>query len=122
MLIYIIAVVVVVVLVVVVYMYISVHACIWLTSPSWSFHSSAFCRDGFVDKYFLHVVLSQNVLFSSSTVVEGFVGSSILGFPPWFVRVSWTSVQGLLDFTGSIKKAGVILIGLSLCVLGHFSL
>lgn len=120
MLIYIIAVVVVVV--VVVYMYISVHACIWLTSPSWSFHSSAFCRDGFVDKYFLHVVLSQNVLFSSSTVVKGFVGSSILGFPLCFVRVSWTSVQGLLAFTGSIKKAGVILIVLSLYVLGHFSL
>lgn len=34
---------------------------VWLTSLGWSFPTGTFCRAGFVDRYYLHLILSWNV-------------------------------------------------------------
>ena len=65
-----------------------------------------------MERYCINLVLSQNVLFSPSMVIESFVGYSSLGWHLCSFRVCMTSVQDLLAFIVSGEKSGVILIGL----------
>lgn len=51
-----------------------------LATLGWSFVSSVFCGDGFVDRYCLKFFFfSWNILFSISVVIECAAGSSSLG-------------------------------------------
>ena len=69
-----------------------------------------------MERYCVDLVLSWNTLFSSSMVIESFVGYSSLGWHLCSLRVCITSVHDLLAFIVSDKKSGVILIGLPLYV------
>ena len=75
-----------------------------------------FCRAGIVEIYCVNLVLSWNVLFSPSMVIESFAGYSTLGWQLCSLRVCMTSAQDLLAFIVSGEKSGVILIGLPLYV------
>ena len=57
------------------------------TSLSWSFPSGTFYRAVFVSRYCLNLVLSWNILFSPSMVVERFVGHSSLVWHSWSLSV-----------------------------------
>ena len=69
-----------------------------------------------MERYCVHLVLSWNILFSLSMVIESFAGYSSLGWHLCSLRVCMTSAQDLLAFTVSGEKSGVILIGLPLYV------
>jgi hypothetical protein len=69
-----------------------------------------------VERYFVNLVLSLNILHSPSMVIESFAGYSSLGWHFYFLRVCMISVQDLLAFIVSGKKSGVILMGLPLYV------
>jgi hypothetical protein len=75
-----------------------------------------FFRAGFVERYCVNLVLSWNILFSLSMVIESFAGYSSLGWHLCSLRVCMTSAQDLLAFIVSGEKPGVILIGLPLYV------
>ena len=64
----------------------------------------------------VNLVLSWNILFSLSIVIESFAGYSSLGWHLCSLRVCMTSAQDLLAFIVSGKKSAVILIGLPLYV------
>ena len=66
--------------------------------------------------YCVNLVLSRNILFSLSIVIESFAGYSSIGWHLRSLRVCVTSTQDLLAFIVSGGKSGVILIGLSLFV------
>ena len=70
------------------------------------------CRAGFVGRYCVNVVLSWNILFSLSMVVESFAAG--YSSPGWHLYI--TSIQNLLAFVVSGEKSGIILIGLPLYV------
>ena len=74
--------------------------------PGFCFPSSTFCKAGFVDTYCLNLVLSWNILFSPSMVIESFAGYSSLGLQLWSLCVCSISLQGLLAFMVSIEKSG----------------
>ena len=99
----------------------SVFSGVCLVSLAWIVPSNAFCRAGFVDRYCLNLVLSWNVLFTPSMLIESFAGYISLGWHPWSLSVCITSVQDLLAFIVSIEKSGVILMGLPLYVTWPFS-
>ena len=69
-------------------------------------------------KYWLSLVLSWNILFCLSMVIESFVGYSSLG---WHLHICIMLDQDSLAFIVSIEKSGVILIGLPLFVTWPFS-
>ena len=92
-----------------------------LASLGWDFPSSALCKFGFVDRYCLNLILSWNILFSPSMVIQSFAGYNSLGLHLWFLSVCSTSLQDLLVFRVFIAKSGVILIGLLLYDTWHFS-
>jgi hypothetical protein len=69
-----------------------------------------------VERYCISLVLSWNIFFSLSMVIESFAGYSSLGWHLCFLRVRMTSAQDLLVFIVPGEKSGVILIGLPLYV------
>jgi hypothetical protein len=85
-----------------------------LHSLCWCFPSIILCRAGFVERYCVNLLLSWNILFSPSMVIESFAGYSSLGWHLSSLRVCITFVQVLLAFIVSGEKSGVILIGLPL--------
>ena len=66
-----------------------------------------------MERYCVNLVLSWNILFSLSMVIESFAGYSSLGCHLCSLRVCMTSAQDLA-FIVSGTKSGVILIGLPL--------
>ena len=91
-------------------------------SLCWSFPSRILCRAGLVDRYCLNLVLSWNILFSPSMLIESFSGYSILGWHFCSLRVFMTSDQDLSAFIVSVEKPNIILIDLPLYVTWPFSL
>ena len=69
-----------------------------------------------MERYYVSVVLSWNILFSLATVIESFARYSSLGWHLCSLRVCMTSAQDLLAFIASDEKSGVILIALPLYV------
>ena len=69
-----------------------------------------------MERYYVNLVLSWNILVSPSMVIESLGGYSSLGWHLCSLSVCMTSAQGLLDFIVSGEKSGVILIGLHLYV------
>ena len=65
-----------------------------------------------MERYCVNLVLSWDILFSPSTVIESFAGYSSLGWHLCSLKVCMTSVQDLLAFIVSGEKSGIILIGL----------
>ena len=63
------------------------------TSLGWSFPSRTFCSSGLVDMYCLNLVLSWNILFSPSILIESFAGYSSLGWHSWSLSLNRTAVQ-----------------------------
>ena len=76
------------------------------------FPSIILCRAGFVDRYCVNLVLSWNILFSPSMIIESFAGYSSLGWHLYSLRVCMTSDQALLTFIVSVEKSCATLIGL----------
>jgi hypothetical protein len=60
-----------------------------------------------VERYCVNLFLSWNILVSSSTVIESFVGYSSLGWHLYSLRVCMISFQDLLAFIVSGEKSGV---------------
>jgi hypothetical protein len=79
-------------------------------------------RAGFVERYFVNLVLSWNTLVSSSMVTDSFVGYSSLGWHLCSLRVCMVFAQDLLAFIVCGEKSDVILIGMPLYVPCPFSL
>ena len=71
-------------------------------------------------RYWLNLVLSWNILFCPSMVIESFAGCSSLGWHPWALNVCITLDQDLLAFIVPIERSGVILIVLPLNVTWPF--
>ena len=69
-----------------------------------------------MDRYFINLVLSWNILVSSSMVIESFARYSSQGWHLCSLRVCMTSAQDLLAFIVSGEKSSIILIGLPLYV------
>ena len=72
-----------------------------------------------MESYCVNLVLSWNILFSPSMVIESFAGYSSLGWHLCSRRFCMTSVKDLLAFIVSGGKGGesdAILIGLSLYI------
>ena len=80
------------------------------------FPYSIIYKAGLVERYYLNLVLSWNILISLSMVIESFVGYSSLGWHFCSLRVCITSAHDILAFKVSVEKSGVILIGLFLYV------
>lgn len=94
-----------------------VFSWVWLIASSWRFFFyRTFCRAGFVERYCLNSVLSQDILFSPSIVIKSFSGFSNLGWYLWSFRVCRNHAQALLAFRVPTEKSCVILKGLPLCV------
>jgi hypothetical protein len=62
-----------------------------------------------VERYYVNLVLSWNILVSSSMLIESFAGYSNLGWHLCSLRVCMASAQDLLALIISGKKSGVIL-------------
>ena len=69
-----------------------------------------------MERYYVNLVLSWNILVSPSRLIESFAGYSSLSWHLFSPKVSRTSAQDLLAFIVSGEKSGVILIGLPLYV------
>ena len=69
-----------------------------------------------MERYCVNLVLSWNILFSLSMVIESFAGYSSLGWHLCSLSVCITSAQDSLAFIVSAEKSGVILLGLPLYV------
>jgi hypothetical protein len=69
-----------------------------------------------VERCYVNLLLSWNILVSPFRVIEGFAGYSTLGWHFCSLRVCMASAQDLLAFIVSGEKSGVILIGLPLYV------
>ena len=69
-----------------------------------------------MERYCINLVLSWNILVSTSMVIESLAGYSSLCWHLCSLRVCITSAQDLLAFIVSWEKSGVILIGLPLYV------
>ena len=67
--------------------------------------------------YCVDLFLSWNILFSPPIVIKKFFRYSSLGWHLCSLRVCVTSVQDLLAFIASGEKSGIILLGLSSCVI-----
>jgi hypothetical protein len=75
-----------------------------------------------VERHCVNLVLSWNILFYLSMVIESFAGYSSLGWHLCSLRVCMSSAQDLLAFMVSGEKSGVILTGLPLTLLDLFPL
>ena len=75
-----------------------------------------------MERYCVNLVLSWNILFSLSMVIESFIAYSSQAWHLCSLRVYMTSAQDLLASIVSDKKPCLILIGLPLYVIGSFSL
>ena len=95
---------------------------VYLISLGLSYPSCIFCRTGFMDRYYLNLILSGNILFSLFMVSESFAGYISLVWYLWSLSFCRTSSQDLLVFRVSTEMSRVILIGLSLYVTLRFSL
>jgi hypothetical protein len=69
-----------------------------------------------VERFYVNLFLSWNILFFPSMVTGCFTEYSSLGWHLCSFRVCITSAQDLLTFRGSGVKSGVILISLPLYV------
>ena len=69
----------------------------------------------------LNLVLSCNILFCPSMVIESFAGYRSLGWHLWSLNVCIMLDQDLLAFIVSIEKSGIFLIGMPLYVTWPFS-
>jgi hypothetical protein len=69
-----------------------------------------------VKRYFVNLVLSWNILISSSMAIESFAEYSSLDWHLYSLRICMISAQDFLVFIVSGKKNGVILIVLPLYV------
>ena len=72
-------------------------------------------------RYWLNLVLSWNILFCPSMVIESFAGYSSLDCHPWSLNVCKMLDEDLLAFIVFTEKSGVTLIGLPLYVIYPFS-
>ena len=70
----------------------------------WSFPYSILYRAGFVARYWLNLILSWNILFCPSMVIENFVGYISLGWHPWSLNVCIMLDHNLLGFIVSSEK------------------
>jgi hypothetical protein len=70
-----------------------------------------------VERYYVNLAFSWNILVSPSMVIENFVGYSSLGWHLCSLRICMRSAQYLLTFIVSGEKSGIILIGLHLYVI-----
>jgi hypothetical protein len=70
-----------------------------------------------MERYCVNLVLSWNILFSPSVVIESFAGYSSLDWHLCSLRICVTSAQDLLAFIVSVEKSGVILIDMPLYVI-----
>jgi hypothetical protein len=88
----------------------------------WNFLSSTFCRAGFINRYFLYLILSWNFLFLYM-LIESFSRYSSLGWHMWSLRV-WTPLPRpfWLLVSPLREKSDVILIGLPLYVTCPFNI
>jgi hypothetical protein len=86
-------------------------------SVCWSFSCIILCKARFVERYYVNLVLSWNILVSPSMVIESFAGYSSLGWYLCSRRVYMISAQDLLAFILSVEKSCVFLIGLPLHVI-----
>ena len=86
----------------------------------WSVPSSIIWRARLVERYYLSLVLSWNILVSPSMLIVSFAGYRSLGWHLWSLCGCIISLQDLLAFRVSVKKSGVILIGQSLYVTWPF--
>ena len=90
---------------------------ILLASMCWGMPVSVLCITGYVEKYCVNLVLSLNILVSSSILIESFAGYSCLGCRLCSLSVFMSSVQDLLAFIVSGENSGVILIDLPLYLI-----
>jgi hypothetical protein len=67
-----------------------------------------------MERYCVNLVLSRNILVSTSRVIESFAGYSSLGWHLYSLRVCMTPAQDLLAFRVFSEKSVVILISLPL--------
>ena len=67
-----------------------------------------------MDRYYVNLVLSLNILVSPSMMSESFAGYSSVGWHLCSLRICMRSAQDLLAFIISGEKSGVILIVLPL--------
>jgi hypothetical protein len=74
------------------------------------------CSAEFLETYYVNLILSRNILFSLSMIIESFAGYSSLGWHLDSLRVCMISAWDHLAFIVSGAKSGVILIGLPLYV------
>ena len=58
-------------------------------------------------RYCVNLVLSWNILFSPSMVIESFAEYSSLGWHLCFLKICMMSAQDLLAFIVSSEKSGV---------------
>jgi len=72
-----------------------------------------FCRAGGVARYCVNVVISWNILFFPSMLVESFARYSSLGWHLWLLRFCSTFFQAHLTIRVSTEKSDIILISLS---------
>ena len=75
-----------------------------------------------MERYYVNLFLSWNILVSSSVVIENSAGYSSFGWHLCSLRVCMRSAHDLLAFIVSGEKSGLILIGLPLYVTWPFSL
>ena len=82
------------------------------------FPTCIFCRTGFVDRYCLNFILSWNILFSPSVLIENFPGCNCLDWHLWSIMIYMTSAQVLMALRIFIVKSVIVLIGLDfICYL-----
>ena len=88
----------------------------------WCFPPIILCRAGFVERYWVNLVLSWNILVSPSMVIESFAGYSSFGWHLCSLRVCMRSAQDLLALMVSGEKSGMIPFNLTLYVTWPFLL
>jgi len=69
---------------------------VWFPSLCWAFPPNILCRAVFVERDFINLFLSWNILDSSSMLIESFAGYNSLGSQLCSLRFCMTSVQELL--------------------------
>jgi len=69
-----------------------------------------------VERFYINLFISRNILVSLSMLIESFAEYSSLGLHLCSLRVCLTSAQDFLAFIVSGEKSAVILIGLPLYV------
>jgi len=68
-------------------------------SLCWSFLSTILSRAKFMERYYVNLFLSWNILVFPSMLIENFAGYSSLGWHLCSLRVCMTSAQDLLVFS-----------------------